>query len=106
MRFIALLIAAAIPLIMSLAARAQEAGREAPPTATVEAPAPVPTLPSTMTFRQQTMIPVPKILEVDNTVFCRLDGETLRCTAVKVPVVELPADSAAASGIEDEGADE
>ena len=43
--------------------------------------APVPTL----VFRTTATIPMPRVLEVDGSVSCRLDDDVLRCTA-RVPV--------------------
>ena len=63
---------------------------------TSKAPEPVPSAPTTedgvvttvapaparmIIFRSGTEIPVPSAIEVDGTVSCRIDGDTLRCTA-------------------------
>ena len=71
---------AALGILLTGQAFAQEAPE---PEATVEAPAPVPTL----IFKTSATIPAPRVIEVDGSVSCRLDGDVLRCTA---RVVEGP----------------
>ena len=50
---------------------------EGAPAAPVAAPTPPPTL----TFRTSATIPMPRAIEVDGSVACRMDKDVLRCTA-------------------------